>query len=142
MTSRYHAVRLNQNLPTVSCEWDLELWKNGIFLKQKFFIENKCDLCHNVNFDVTIMTSLRNFFGRLLHGLIEKSYLGKVTLRNFPNLSPLSIYTNCYSTTIMYIQGSFCILQYGRRLISLCLFYSFYFYGCNRHREWHSVKVC
>ena len=31
MTSRCHAVGLNQNLSTVSCEWDLELWKNGTF---------------------------------------------------------------------------------------------------------------
>ena len=53
--------------------------ENGILVKAKIFIENKCDLCHNVNFDVTIMTSRRNFSGQLLHGLIEKSYLGKVT---------------------------------------------------------------
>ena len=30
MTSQCHAVRLNQNLSTVSCEWDLELWKIGL----------------------------------------------------------------------------------------------------------------
>ena len=37
MTSRCHAVGLNQNLSTVSCEWDLELWKNGIFSESKKF---------------------------------------------------------------------------------------------------------
>ena len=30
MTSQCHAVGLNQNLSIVSCEWDLELWKNGL----------------------------------------------------------------------------------------------------------------
>ena len=37
MTSRCHAVGLNQNLSTVSCEWDLKLWKNGIFCEGKKF---------------------------------------------------------------------------------------------------------
>ena len=37
MTSRCHAVGLNRNLSTVSCEWDMELWKNGTFrMRQKF----------------------------------------------------------------------------------------------------------
>ena len=38
MTSRCHAVGLNQNLSTVSCEWDLELWKNGTFSWSKNFL--------------------------------------------------------------------------------------------------------
>ena len=37
MTSQCHAVGLNQNLSTVSCEWDLELWKNGTFSWSKHF---------------------------------------------------------------------------------------------------------
>ena len=36
-------------------------------------------LCHNVNFDVTIMTSRRHFFNRLQDSFVHKSYLGKVT---------------------------------------------------------------
>ena len=38
MTSQCHAVGLNQNLSTVSCEWDLELWKNGTFSWSKNFL--------------------------------------------------------------------------------------------------------
>ena len=38
MTSRCHAVGLNRNLSTVSCEWDLELWKNGSFSWSKNFL--------------------------------------------------------------------------------------------------------
>ena len=58
MTSRCHAVGLNQNLSTVSCERDLELWKNGIFSESKnFLIQNKFDFMPYDNFDVTIMTS-------------------------------------------------------------------------------------
>ena len=38
MTSRCHAVGLNQNLSTVSCEWDLGLWKNGTFSWSKNFL--------------------------------------------------------------------------------------------------------
>ena len=37
-------------------------------------------LCHNVNFDVTIMTSMTSFFSvdfRMV--FVDKSYLGKVT---------------------------------------------------------------
>ena len=58
MTSRCHAVGLNQNLPTVSCDWDLELWKKGPFSEAKISAYKiNGNLCHNVNFDVTIMTS-------------------------------------------------------------------------------------
>ena len=38
MTSQCHAVELNQNLSTVSCEWDLGLWKNGILSWSKNFL--------------------------------------------------------------------------------------------------------
>ena len=38
MTSRCHVVELNQNLSAVSCEWDLELWKNGTFSWSKNFL--------------------------------------------------------------------------------------------------------
>ena len=38
MTSQCHAVELNQNLSTVSCEWDLGLWKNGTFSWSKNFL--------------------------------------------------------------------------------------------------------
>ena len=40
MTSRCHAVGLNLNLSIISCERDLNLWKNGILDKAtilKFF---------------------------------------------------------------------------------------------------------
>ena len=44
MTSRCHAVGLNQNLSTGFCEVDLQLWKNGNFSESKnFLIQNKCD---------------------------------------------------------------------------------------------------
>ena len=38
MTSQCHAVELNQNLSTLSCEWDLGLWKNGTFSLSKNFL--------------------------------------------------------------------------------------------------------
>ena len=38
MTSQCHAVGWNQNLSTVSCKWDLELWKNSTFSWSKNFL--------------------------------------------------------------------------------------------------------
>ena len=56
------------------------------------------------------MTSWRNFFGRLLHGLIEKSYLEKVTKGIF-----LISYRYQFIPIVIQqqqcIQWSFCILQ-------------------------------
>ena len=61
MTSQCHAVELNQNLSTVSCEWDMELWKMALLVEAKkaknFSYKIIVILCHSVNFDVTIMTS-------------------------------------------------------------------------------------
>ena len=49
MTSRCHAVGLNQNLSTVSCEWDMGLWKNGTFIVEAKIFSYKINLilCHS-----------------------------------------------------------------------------------------------
>ena len=86
MTSQCHAVGSNQNLSTVSCEWDLELWKNGTFSKIIVI------LCHNVNFDVTIMTSWRHFFRSTLGLFFRQIISRKSHRRNFFNLSPFKSY--------------------------------------------------
>ena len=59
MTSRCHAVGLNQNLSTVSCEWDLELWKNGTCSWSKtMIISHKIHICINYTSETTDRSSL------------------------------------------------------------------------------------
>ena len=93
MTSQCHAVGLNQNLSTVSCEWDLELWKMALLVGAKIFsYKIIVILCHNVNFDVTIMTSWRHFFRSTSGWFCRQIISRKSHRRNFFNLSPFKSY--------------------------------------------------
>ena len=56
MTSHHHAVGLNQNLSIVSGTWGYG--KITLLVEAKIFsYKIIVVLCHNVNFDATIMTS-------------------------------------------------------------------------------------
>ena len=93
MTSQCHAVELNQNLSTVSCEWDLGLWKMALLVEVKIFsYKINLILCHNVNFDVTIMTSWRHFFRSTLGWFCRQIISRKSHRRNFLNILPFKSY--------------------------------------------------
>ena len=104
MTSQCHVVEFIQNLLKLSCEWEVELWKNGIFSRSKnVLIQKKLSLCHNVNFDVTIMTSLRHVFGSTFGWFYEEIISRKSHQRNFLYLLPFKSYKqNNKSWVIFY----------------------------------------
>ena len=85
MTSHHHAVGLNQNLSTVSGTWSYG--KIALLVEAKIFsYKIIVVLCHNVNFDATIMTSWRNFFRSTLGWFCRQIISGKSHWRNFFNL--------------------------------------------------------